>query len=176
MTIGDRLQSVLLALCLVSGLLGWCSTVAVAQDSPQVKLILETAGSRAVEPLTERNIVRDYTAAWKTLAEASENSSADLLDSYFAGDAKTVFRRALSGQQTTGVTVRYLHQLHNLKALFYAPEGDVMELQDAAEYELQILSGKEVIHDEHVTVQYIVLMTPAADRWVVRHLQAVPAM
>jgi hypothetical protein len=173
---GDPFQSVLLALAVVSGLSGWCSGVAVAQGPPQVKLIVETAGPRTVEPLTEQSIVRDYTAAWKTLAEASQKSSAGLLDSYFAGDAKAVFRRALSEQQTAGVRVRYLHQRHNLKALFYAPEGDVMELQDAAEYELQVLSGKEVIHDEHVTVQYIVLMTPAADRWVVRQLQAAPAM
>jgi len=58
--------------------------------------------------------------------------------------------------------------------VFYAPEGDVMELHDTAEYQLQIRDGDTPIHDEHVTVRYVVLMTPGADRWVVRQLQAVP--
>ena len=49
-----------------------------------------------------------------------------------------------------------------------------MELHDTAEYQLQIRDGGRVIDDEHVVVHYIVLMTPAADRWVVRQFQAVP--
>ena len=61
-----------------------------------------------------------------------------------------------------------------VEAVFYAPEGDVMELHDTAEYQLQISDGGKLIHDEHVVQHYIVLMTPAADRWVIRQLQAVP--
>jgi hypothetical protein len=60
-----------------------------------------------------------------------------------------------------------------VEAVFYAPEGDVMELHDTAEYQLQLLDGSKVIHDENVVMHYVVLMTPAADRWVVRQLQAV---
>jgi hypothetical protein len=48
-----------------------------------------------------------------------------------------------------------------------------MELHDTAEYQLQLLDGSKVIHDENVVMHYVVLMTPAADRWVVRQLQAV---
>jgi hypothetical protein len=51
-----------------------------------------------------------------------------------------------------------------------------MQLQDSAEYQMQIVSADKVIHDEHVVAQYIVLMTPASDRWVIRQLQAVPAL
>jgi hypothetical protein len=60
-----------------------------------------------------------------------------------------------------------------VEAVFYAPEGDVMELHDTAEYQLQLLDGSKVIHDENEVMHYVVLMTPAADRWVVRQLQAV---
>ena len=153
-----------------------CSAIAVAQNGPEVKLVVESASPRAVESLTERSIARDYTAAWRTLAEASEKSSPGLLDQYFIGGAKATFARALAEQNKTATHVRYLNQTHNLKAVFYAPEGDVMELQDAAEYQMQIVSDDKVIHDEHVVVQYIVLMTPGADRWVIRQLQAVPTL
>ena len=54
------------------------------------------------------------------------------------------------------------------------PEGDVMELHDTAQYQLQIVDGDKTIHDERVVVRYVVLMTPGADRWVIRQLQAVP--
>ena len=43
-----------------------------------------------------------------------------------------------------------------------------------AQYQLQIRDGDKIIHDEHVVVHYVVLMTPGADRWVIRQLQAVP--
>ena len=149
---------------------------APAQTTPEVKLTVETASPRSVEPLTEHSIIRDYTAAWKALADASQSSSPAPLDAYFVGDANATLRREIAGQQSTGVQVRYLDQVHNVKAVFYSPEGDVMELQDAVEYQLQIVSDGKVIHEEHVVTQYAVLMTPAADRWVVRHLQSIPAM
>jgi hypothetical protein len=49
-----------------------------------------------------------------------------------------------------------------------------MELHDTADYQLQISDGGKIIHEEHVVLHFVVLMTPAADRWVIRQLQAVP--
>lgn len=146
-----------------------------AQAPPVVKLTVQSVSPRAVEPRTEQSLVRDYTAAWKSLADASENNAPALLDGYFTGAARTNFGREITDQQKIATHIRYLNQTHNLKAVFYAPEGDVMQLQDSAEYQLQIVSGDKVIHDEHVVVQYVVLMTPGADRWMVRQIQAVPA-
>lgn len=163
-----------LALSLLLIALSVSSTV--AQTTPEVKLSAESASPRAVESRTEQSLVRDYTAAWKSLAEATEKNAPELLNAYFVGQAKTSFAREVTDQQKTDTHVRYLNQVHNLKAVFYAPEGDVMQLQDSAEYQIQIVSGDKIIHDEHVVVQYIVLMTPGADRWVVRQLQAVPAL
>ncbi len=149
--------------------------VSVPSIAQEVKLTIDSVGPRSVESRTEQSLVRDYTAAWKSLADASEKSAPELLNAYFAGGAKTIFAHELADQKKTGTHVRYLNQTHNLKAVFYAPEGDVMQLQDSAEYQLQIVSDDKVIHDEHVVVQYIVVMTPGADRWLVRQLQAVPA-
>ena len=36
------------------------------------------------------------------------------------------------------------------------------------------LTVDKAIHNEHAVVHYVVLMTPAADRWVIRQLQGVP--
>jgi hypothetical protein len=50
-----------------------------------------------------------------------------------------------------------------------------MELRDHADLEVEILDGDKVIYHEPVTVEYMVLMTPGADRWLVRQMQATSA-
>ena len=146
-----------------------------AADTPvQVQLDLKKAGPRSVESLTERGILRDYRLAWTSLAQALQFNTPDPLEGPFAGDAKQQLLQTVTQQQHSGLTQHYLDQHHRLEAVFYAPEGDVMELHDTAEYRLQILDAGKVIHDEHVVLHSVVLMTPAADRWVIRQLQAVP--
>jgi hypothetical protein len=49
----------------------------------------------------------------------------------------------------------------------------MIELHDTADYQLQVLDGSKTIHDEHVVVHYVVLMTPGSDRWVIRQMQSV---
>jgi hypothetical protein len=80
---------------------------------------------------------------------------------------------AIASQKQTGIRCSYLRPSHKLEAIFYSPEGDVMELHDTAEFDLRVTADSEVIHDEHVVLHYVVLMTPAADRWVIRQLQVV---
>jgi hemin uptake protein HemP len=108
------------------------------------------------------------------MAQALELNTLDPLEGPFAGEAKQQLREAVTSQQQTSLTQQYGNQTHRLEAVFYAPEGDVMELHDTAEYELRVSDAGKIIHDEHVVMHFIVLMTPAADRWVVRQLQAVP--
>lgn len=145
-----------------------------ADSSARVQLNVTKAAPRAVESLTERGILRDYRVAWDSIAQALEFNTFDPLEGPFAGEAKAWLRDTVAGQQRSGLSQRYLNQSHQLDAVFYAPEGEVMELHDTAEYQLQVSDGGKVIHDEHVVLHFIVLMTPAADRWVIRQLQAVP--
>ena len=70
--------------------------------------------------------------------------------------------------------VRYVDHGHQVKAFFYAPDGGEMQLLDKAQIEEQVLDGDKVIHQENSTQQYLVLMTPGADRWFVRSLEPVP--
>ena len=144
-----------------------------ADSGPQVQLEVSKAGPRAVESMTERSVFRDYRFAWTSLAEALASNSLAPLNGPFVGAAKGWFTEAVQKQRQNGLSSRYSSQNHKVEAVFYAPEGDVMELHDTAEYQLQLLDGSKVIHDENVVIHYVVLMTPAADRWVVRQLQAV---
>jgi len=145
-----------------------------ADGSPQVALDASKAGPRSVESLTERVILRDYKFAWVNLDQAMESNSTAPLNSLFAGSASTWLNDAVASQRSSGLSSRYANQNHKLEAVFYAPEGDVIELHDTAEYDLQIFDGSKSIHDEHVVMHYVVLMTPGADHWVIRQLQAVP--
>ncbi len=127
-----------------------------------------------MEDLTRTAIARDYDRAWHSLAEAYDSGSPGSLDAYFVGGARTDLGGAVEGQRKLGLQSRYLSQEHNLKAIFYAPEGDLVELQDTVHCELQVLDGKKTIEDQPLVLHYVVLMTPAADRWVIRQMQAVP--
>ncbi len=147
---------------------------APADSAPEAILNATNVGPRKIEPLTERSILRDYKFGWANLAQAFESNSTDALNGLFAGIANTWLNDAVNSQIRTGLTSRYLNQHHKLDAVFYAPEGDLIELHDTAEYDYQILDGSKTIHTEHASVHYVVLMTPGADRWVIRQLQSVP--
>jgi hypothetical protein len=145
-----------------------------ADSAPQVVLNTSKAAPRSVESLTERVLLRDYKFAWLNLDQAFESNSTGPLSGLFVGAAGDWLNKAVASQQNSGLTSRYLNQNHKVEAVFYAPEGDMIELHDTADYQLRILDGSKIIHDEHVVVHYVVLMTPGADRWVIRQLQAVP--
>jgi hypothetical protein len=144
-----------------------------ADTSPRVTLNVTKATPREVETLTQRSIVRDYKFAWANLDVAMESNSAGPLNGLFVGPANASLTEAVTSQKKNGINSRYLNQTHKLEAVFYAPEGDVIEIHDTAEYDFEILDGGKSIHTEHAIVHYVVLMTPGSDRWVVRQLQSV---
>ncbi len=152
----------------------WIPCYSVCADTPQVVLNTSKSAPRAVESMTERAILRDYKFAWVNLDQALQSNSTAPLSGLLAGTASEWLNDAVASQRRNGLSSRYLNQSHKLDAVFYAPEGDVIELHDTADYDLQILDGSKTIHSEHVAVHYVVLMTPGADRWVIRQLQAVP--
>ena len=145
-----------------------------ADGRPKVHLNTSAVTARTVEGATEISVARDYGAAWQTLSDALDFNATTLLDAYFVGPARKAFGEAIAGQQNTGIHSRLINQDHKLEAVFYAPEGDVMELHDTMTCELQVLDQDKMIHNEQVTLRYVVLMTPGADRWTIRQLQSVP--
>ena len=144
-----------------------------ANSLPQVKFDARNAGPRTLESITQQNLVRHYANAWQTLATVFDNNATALLGDYFVGPAREQLAEAVAGQQKTGLHSRYLDQRHKVDVVFYAPEGDVVELHDTLECQFQVFDGEKSIHNERAVLRYVVLMTPSADRWVVRQLQAV---
>jgi hypothetical protein len=137
-----------------------------------VQLSVAQAGPREVEEQTQKAIVRDYNAAWRSLAAALEQNSPASLGDLWVGFAREKLVKAIAAQNRSGVRVRSLDRGHRLEAVYYSAEGSALELHDTAQIEQQLLDGNSVIHTEEVTAHYVVVMTPAADHWQVRILQA----
>jgi hypothetical protein len=144
--------------------------------NPDVKIQLTTnsAGPRQVEDSTEQAIVRDYGKAWQAMSAARAQNRPDLLSTLFTGFAKDEITQAIEAQKRNNVSQRMTDRSHKLQAIFYSQEGSALQLRDTAQVEIQVLDGTNVIHTENATINYLVLMTPTADHWQVRMLQAVP--
>ncbi len=155
---------------------GFLAISAVTQQNslPQVDLNADNLGPRSIEDLTSKSVPRDYAFAWQTMAQALEQNQLGLLDGYFTGFAKNNLTDLIKQQMQSGVHVRYIDHGHKLEGIFYSPNGDAMQLRDRAELEIQILDGDKVISSEQVHRIYMVLMTPGADRWLVRSLESIP--
>ncbi len=160
----------------------WCASVvlmfamlAAAADLPQVRLATEGVAPRALEDTTQQAIVRDYAKAWQALSTAREQNRIDVLESAFVGTARNDIEQAVREQQKSGLRVRYVDRGHKLQAMFYSQEGSALQLRDTAAIETQVLDGDTIVDSRTSTINYVVLMTPAADHWQVRMLQEVPS-
>jgi hypothetical protein len=117
-------------------------------------------------------VPRDYALAWQTMEQALQENRPGLLEGYFTGQAKQELIQRVRSQIKSNMHTRYQDQGHKLEALFYSPAGDAMELRDRTQLDIQVMDGNKVIYDEPATLEYTVIMTPGADRWLVRELQS----
>ena len=161
------------ALAVLVGFASPPQTAWAADPLPKVQLNADAISPRPIEELTGKNITRDYAWAWQTLARAMAQNRPQLLDAYFTGFAKNTWAQAVADQKSAGLQTRYTDHGHKVEAFFYSPNGDAIELRDTAQLEIQLFDGSKMIHQEQVELHYLVIMTPAADRWVVRLLEAV---
>src|SRR6266699_1059592 len=142
-----------------------------AGESPRVELNAENIAPRAIEDLTAKSVPRDYGFAWQTMEQALEENRPGLLEGYFTGLAKQSLTDRVNSQLKSGLHTRFTDRGHHLDVVFYSPAGDVMQLRDRAQVDLQVLDGGKVIHEESATLVYTVLMTRGADCWLVREMQ-----
>jgi hypothetical protein len=132
------------------------------------------AGPREVEETTQEAIQRQYSAAWKNMADALKENRTDLLDQSFVGSVRDQLAREIEQQKKTGVSARLVDRGHQVNVVFYSPEGTALELRDTVDIEQQVLDGSKVIHSEQLRQQYLVIFTLVEDKWKVRIMQAVP--
>jgi hypothetical protein len=156
------------------------SVFTAAQSSAQMQLPevhLDAAGlaPRPIEELTGTTIARYYGLAWRDMAGALESGRAGGLGDEFVGFAKDRLTRRIAEQNQAGVHVRIADHGHHLKAIFYSTDGAAMQLRDQVELEIQTFDGDKLIDTQNAPREYVVLMTPGADRWYVRDLEEVSA-
>jgi hypothetical protein len=148
--------------------------VSAAAEVPHVEFNADNVGPREIEDLTSQSIPRDYGFAWQTMEQALDENRGGLLDGYFTGSAKQDLKARVTSQVKSDLHTHYRDRGHKLEAIFYAPAGDAMQLRDHAQVDVQVLDGSKVIYEEPLNMEYMVVMTPGADRWLVRQIQAVP--
>jgi hypothetical protein len=163
-----------------AGLLIAACTFATGQSSVQIQLPevhLDAAGlaPRPIEELTGTTIARYYALAWRDMAVALESGRTGGLGDEFVGFAKDRLARRIAEQNQVGVHVRIVDHGHHLKAVFYSTDGAAMQLRDQVELEIQTFDGDKLIDTQNAPREYMVLMTPGADRWYVRDLEEVSA-
>jgi hypothetical protein len=146
----------------------------IAQSSPQVHLDAEGLAPRPIEELTGTTIVHHYAQAWSDLVSALDSNQSDALGEEFTGSARDRLVKRIKDQQQTGVHVRIVDHGHQLKALFYSTDGAAMQLLDRAQLEIQTFDGNKLLDTQNATHEYMVLMTPGADRWYVRDFEEIP--
>lgn len=145
-----------------------------AADEPSVRVEpVDSSSPREVEPQTQQAVVRDYLLAWQTLNNAMQANQPGLLDSVFVGVAKDKLADTIKEQQKLGITTRYLDHSHDLKLVFYSPEGLSIQLLDTVEYDVQLLKGNDVQATQHIRTRYVAVLSPTEVRWKVRIFQAV---
>ena len=127
---------------LLLGVVGYHLRAAAEDDLPRVDFNADNISPRPIEDLTSKSVPRDYAllAVW----HRRWLEKAGLLDAYFTGLAKTDFTQRINSQIKSGLQTKYTDHGHKLEAIFDPPAGDVMELRDYAQLDMQILDGGKV--------------------------------
>jgi hypothetical protein len=129
-------------------------------------------GPRVLEEQTQTTVVQNYLQAWESMRNAFDRNDSSLLDRDFSGTARDKLGEAILQQAQTGIHTRYQDKSHDIRIVFYSPEGLSVELTDDVQYDVQMLDHDKTLTTQQVRVHYIVVLTPAEVRWRVRVLQA----
>ncbi|MFZ3340514.1 MAG: hypothetical protein WA609_00585 [Terriglobales bacterium] len=144
-----------------------------ASTGPTVHVApMDSVGPRTMEPQTQSSVIRDYLLAWQTMDEAMTQNRPDLLDAVFVGKAKEKLAETVHEQESLGIETSYLPTSHDIKVVFYSPEGLSIQLLDEVEYDVNVRKGDQSLGSEHVRTRYVAVLSPAETRWKVRVFQA----
>ncbi|MHB8301992.1 MAG: hypothetical protein ACYDC6_04005 [Acidobacteriaceae bacterium] len=156
-------------------LLAFAMPCALWADQPTVRVEPSNLqGPRTLQQQTATTVIRDYLQSWQSLRAALEQNRPDLLDPDFVGTAKDKLTETMHEQAKLGLHTSYKDRSHDLRIVFYSPEGLSIQLIDNVEYDERIMDHDKVLATQHVRARYIVVLTPAEMRWRVRVFQAGP--
>lgn len=146
-----------------------------ADSKPNVQLNADNVRPRQLEDTTEKAVLRDYIAAWQAMETAFADNTTAPLSNNFIGFALEKLTQRIKDQRSNDLKTHIIDHGHQLEAIFYSRDGSAIELRDTASIETQVLEGSTVLHSDNAKIQYIAVLTGAADRWQVRVLESVPA-
>lgn len=142
-------------------------------DEPAVHVEpVDSSSPRELEQQTQEAVVRDYLLAWQTMNRAMQANQPDLLDATFVGVAKEKLADTIHDQQKLGIQTHYIDRSHDLKLVFYSPEGLSIQLLDTVEYDVELMDHDKVQATQHVRTRYVAVLSPTEVRWKVRIFQA----
>lgn len=147
----------------------------LAADQPKVHVdAANPRGPRTFQEQTRTAVLRDYLRAWQRMGSALDQNRVGLLDPYFVGTARDKLAATIQQQSKLGVRTRYQDIAHDIRFVFYSPEGLSVQLTDRVIYDEQVLDQGKPVAAKRVQTSYVVIMTPAAAMWNVRVFQAAP--
>lgn len=129
-------------------------------------------GSRPLEPQTQTSVIRDYLESWQSMQQALHANDAAKLDPDFIGVARDALGATVDGQSHSGIHTDYDDRSHDIRIVFYSPEGLSIQLIDDVEYEQTVVLKDKTLAQVTVRTRYVVVMTPSEARWQVRIFQA----
>jgi hypothetical protein len=142
-------------------------------EEPSVRVEpVDPSSPRTLEDQTQQAVVRDYLLAWQTLRSALQANRTDLLDTTFVGVAREKLIDTIREQQKLGIQTHYVDRSHDLKLVFYSPEGLSVQLLDEVEYDVQVQDHDKQLVTRHVRTRYVAVLSPTEVRWKVRIFQA----
>jgi hypothetical protein len=151
--------------------LGAASVYAVGQAAVRVEPS-HLEGPRILADQTATAVVKNYIESWQSLKAALEQNRPDLLERDFVGGAKQKLADTIQQQAALGLKTSYQDRSHDIRIVFYSPEGLSVELIDNVEYDVQVSDKDKVLATQPVHARYVIVMTPTEVRWRVRVLQS----
>lgn len=152
-----------------------CAVAGFAADQPAVRVEPPNLqGPRQLQPQTAKAAIQDYLDSWRELSNAFSKNRPDLLSHRFIGEAEDKLADTIKQQQLKDIRTVYREKSHDVKILFYSPDGLSIELADAVQYDMQLFDHDKAIGTQRVHARYIVVLTPTEVRWRVRIFQAQP--
>ena len=161
--------SLLLVFAVFAVLFVWASDQPTVQVEPT-----DTVGPRPLEKQTAAAIIRDYLQAWQSMSGALEQNRTDLLDANFVGTARAKLADTIQEQSSLGIQTRYRDGAHDIRLVFYSPEGLSIQLVDTVDYDVQVVDHEKIEPTQHLRARYVAVLTPTEVRWKVRVFQAGP--
>src|SRR4051812_17222295 len=90
-------------------------------DNSRFDFATNNVGPRGLEDQTQSAIQKQYSEAWKNMADALAQNRVDLVDKSFVGAERDQLRRQIQQQKQNGMSSKLDDRSHKVEFAFYSP-------------------------------------------------------